>query len=334
MHFAAPDIKVRLSPLIVELGIQALQPPDMNIEIPDDIHESLRPVLLAYKSRLEARLSIVRKRGGDRSISYIKELMHVPFRLARFLGKHGITTWDAMRKRDIVAFLAENPNVKPTQLTRLLRALSENKPFAERRGSQAHGRRASQPVPLQEVLSPAEVNIFLDDVKARYTSAEYVAAWLVAKLGMTAAALYRLTADRLKLDSEGRVVIRPAMVWVILPKTVANIIASIADRTAPGWRSSPDNGLAHVSLFGNLLPDIDDFRKDALKSDACRLRASAVYAALLSGHQDRVTLHQSMGVSHATIASIERHLSIDLHRKLDPALVKKRNQKIVGNGDG
>lgn len=331
MHHAVPALKVKLSPLLVELEVDKLQPPEREVSIPDDISEQLRTGLVEYLDRLRRRLETVRKRGGTRRPPYLQNLLSIPIRLARFLDAAGIRSWDAMRKRDVVAFLAANPKVTPTQLSRLLRALSEDKPFAERRGRYVRGRGASKAVPLQEVMTPQAVDDYLSAVKDRCTTPEYLGAWLVAKMGMSAAAVHRLTADRLKVDPEGRVVIRPAEAWVVLPKAIGRQIGEIADLSAPGWRESKGNEFAHVRVFHKTLPKLDRFRDRVLGRDAWRLRASAVYAALLSGHLDRVTLHLTMGVSHATIASIERHLSADIHRKLDPALVRARNKVLTGD---
>lgn len=257
----------------------------------------------------------------------------MPVRLARFLQAEGITSWDGMRKRDIVSFLAANPLVRPTALTRLLRAISEDKPFSDRRGRYVRGRSASKPSPLQEVLSPAELDAALAGIKEARSDVEYAAAWLVGKLGMTAAAAHGLTADLLRLDEGGRLVIRPAKVWVVVPKSVAKVLTKVADEVAPGWTRAKDNEFEFIRLFDGKLPKLDDFRSDVLGGDARRLRASAVYTAMLRGNLDRVTLNQTMGVSIATITSIERHLSADVHRKLDPALVAERN-KVLRGDDG
>lgn len=331
MHHAVPELKVKLSPLLVELEVEKIEPPERDVQIPDDISEELRSGLVEYLARLRRRLETVRKRGGTRRPPYLQNLLSIPIRLARFLDSNGIKSWDAMRKRDVVAFIAENTKVTPTQLSRLLRALSEDKPFAERRGRYVRGRGASAPVPLQEVMTPAEVDAFLAEVKERCTTPEYLGAWLVARMGMSAAAVHRLTAERLKMDPEGRVVIRPAETWVVLPKSVGRQIGEVADKAAPGWRESKGKEFAHVRVFHKTLPKLDRFRDRVLGRDAWRLRASAVYAALLSGHLDRVTVHMTMGVSHSTIASIERHLSTDIHRKLDPALVRARNKVLTGD---
>lgn len=331
MHHAVPDLKVKLSPLLVELEIETIEPPERDVQIPDDISDELRSGLVEYLERLRRRLETVRKRGGTRRPPYLQELLKIPIRFARYLDANGIKTWDAMRKRDVVAFLAANPRVTSAQLSRLLRALSEDKPFAERRGRYVRGRGASAPVPLQEVMTPTEVDAFLAEVKERCTTPEYLGAWLVAKMGMSAAAVDRLAADRLKVDPEGRVVIRPAETWVMLPKSVGRQIGEVADKAAPGWRESKGKELAHVRVFHKTLPKLDIFRDRVLGRNAWQLRASAVYAALLSGHLDRVTVHMTMGASHSMIASIERHLSADIHRKLEPALVRARNKVLTGD---
>lgn len=331
MHHAVPALKVKLSPLLVELEVEKVQPPEREVPIPDDISEGLRVGLVEYLARLRRRLDTVRRRGGTRDPRYLSNLLNIAIRLARFLDANGIKTWDAMRKRDVVAFIAENPKVTPTRLSRLLRALSEDKPFADRRGRHVRGRGARAPVPLQEVMAPKEVDAFLEELKQRCTPAEYAAAWLVAKMGMSASAVHRLTADLLKVDADGRVVIRPADAWVVLPKGIGRQLAAIADSAAPGWRTAIGNQFAHVRVFHKSLPKLDVFRERVLLRDAWRLRASAVYAALLNGHLDRVTLRATMGVSHATIASIERHLSADIHRKLEPSVVRERNKVLTGD---
>lgn len=333
MRRACPELKVKLSPLLVDLQTEKVKPPDREPFIPDDLPEGLKAELIRYRDRLKRRHELLLKRGHSRSPRYLSELLKMPVRLARFLQAEGITSWDGMRKRDIVSFLAANPLVRPTALTRLLRAISEDKPFSERRGRYVRGRTASKPSPLQEVLSPAELDAALAGIKESRSDVEYAAAWLVGKLGMTAAAAHGLTADQLRLDEAGRLVIRPAKVWVVVPKSIAKILAKVADEVAPGWSGANANEFEFIRLFDGKLPKLDDFRGEVLGGDARRLRASAVYTAMLRGNLDRVTLNQTMGVSIATITSIERHLSSDLHRKVAPELVAARN-KVLRGDDG
>jgi hypothetical protein len=334
MRRACPELKVKLSPLLADVRTEKVKPPDREPFIPDDLPDGLKLELIRYRDRLKRRHELLLKRGHSRSPRYLSELMKMPVRLARFLQGEGITSWDGMRKRDIVSFLAANPLVRPTALARLLRAIGEDKPFSDRRGRYVRGRTASKPSPLQEVLSPAELDAALADIKESQSDVEYAAAWLVGKLGMTAAAAHGLTANLLRLDEGGRLVIRPAKVWVVVPKSVSKILMKVADEVAPGWSSAKDNEFEFIRLFDQKLPKLDDFRSEVLGGDARRLRASAVYTAMLRGTLDRVTLNQTMGVSIATITSIERHLSADMHRKVDPALVAERNKVLRGDDDG
>lgn len=331
MRNACQELRVRLSPLLADVQTEKVKPPDLEPFIPDDLPEGLKSELIRYRDRLKRRHELLLKRGHTRSRRYLSELLKLPVRLARHLNGEGITSWDAMRKRDIVGFLAANPLVRPTALTRLLRAIAEDKPFSERRGRYVRGRTASKPSPLQEVLSPAELEDVLAGIKESSTEVEYAAAWLVGKMGMTAAAAHGLTADMLKLDDTGRLVICPAKVWVVVPKSIARILIKVADQMAPGWRTAQGGEYEFIRLFDKNLSKLDDFRSGVLAGDARRLRASAVYTAMLRGNLDRVTINQTMGVSIATITSIERHLSVDLHGKVDPAIVAERNKVLRGD---
>lgn len=332
MRHACPELRVRLSPLLADLEL-TLKPIDRAARVPADLPEGLKDKLSEYKERLLRRQALLVKRGHERSHRYIDNLMIAPVRLARYLNAHGITSWDAMRKRDMVAFLEANPLVRPTALARFLRALTENEPFAERRGRYDRTRKASKATPLQDVLPPEELQRLLDDIKDASTEVEFIAAWLVGQLGMSASAARRLTADRLHLNTDGRLVIRPAEVWVVVPKAIARVLTTIADEAAPGWREAEGEALSFVRLFDGKLPGLDDFRRDVLRGKSRLMRASAIYAAMLRGHLDRVTLHKTMGVSHATIASIERHISSDVHRKLDRGVVEARNKVLRGDDD-
>ncbi len=184
MRRACPELKVKLSPLLADVRAEKVKPPDREPFIPDDLPEGLKSELVRYRDRLKRRHELLLKRGHSRSPRYLSELMKLPVRLARFLQSEGITSWDGMRKRDIVSFLAANPLVRPTALTRLLRAISEDKPFSDRRGRYVRGRSSSKPSPLQEVLSPAELDAALAGIKESRSDVEYAAAWLVGKLGM------------------------------------------------------------------------------------------------------------------------------------------------------
>lgn len=160
MRWATPELKLRLSPLLADLQVEKLERPPSTASIPEDLPERLRQGLVDYAERIERRQDRLLKNGHDRSPRYLKKLMQNPIRLARYLASVGITSWEGMRKRDLVGFLAANPKVPPTSLSRLLRALAEDKPFRDRRGRGPGGKKGGgvQPKPLQEVmlLAPTE----------------------------------------------------------------------------------------------------------------------------------------------------------------------------------
>lgn len=332
MRWATPELKLRLSPLLADLQVEKLERPPSTASIPEDLPERLRQGLVDYAERIERRQDRLLKNGHDRSPRYLKKLMQNPIRLARYLASVGITSWEGMRKRDLVGFLAANPKVPPTSLSRLLRALAEDKPFRDRRGRGPGGKKGGgvQPKPLQEVMSPEELNQTLEDIRATWSEAEYAMAWLICKMGQTAKAAHRFTVDRLKVDDAGRLVMRAADVWVVVPKSAAKVFSKLADEAAPGWRNASGNELEFIRLFERQIANLDDFRAEVLGGQARKLRASCVYAAMLRGNLDRVTINQTMGVSIATITSIERHLSSDVHRKLPPELVEERNKVLKG----
>jgi hypothetical protein len=332
MRWASPELKLRLSPLLVDLQVEKLERPPSTASVPDDLPDHLRQGLVEYAERLDRRQERLLKNGHVRSPRYLKKLMQNPIRLARHLASEGITSWEGMRKRDLVGFLAANPKVPPTSLSRFLRALAEDKPFRDRRGRGPGGKKKGgvQPKPLQEVMSPEELNQTLDEIRATWSEAEYAMAWLICKMGQTAKAAHRFTVDRLKIDDAGRLVMRAADVWVVVPKSAAKVFSKLADEAAPGWRNASGNELEFIRLFERQIANLDDFRAEVLGGQARKLRASCVYAAMLKGNLDRVTINQTMGVSIATITSIERHLSSDVHRKLSPELVEERNKVLKG----
>jgi Fe-S-cluster formation regulator IscX/YfhJ len=128
-------------------------------------------------------------------------------------------------------------------------------------------------------------------------------------------------------------VIQPALVWVEVPPRVADQFRNIIEPVEPSWGKVDPESLRHVTLFDHYITKLDDFSAKVLQGRTRLLRASAIFAAMLDGHLDRVTLRHTMGVSMPTILQLERLLSVDLHRRLDPGLVEARNAHITGQVD-
>ena len=193
--------------------------------------------------------------------------------------------------------------------------------------------RDSKRRPPPKVLRPEVLAEFLADVRERYSDHEYVLAWMVCRLGMIARHAYEITLDRIRLNDSGRMVVRPALVWVEMPQRVASQFRKIIESVEPNWGKVDPESLRHVTVFDHFIPRLNGFSANVLQGRARLLRASAIFAAMLDGHLDRVTLRHTMGVSMPTVIQLERLLAVDLHRRLDPALVEQRNAHITGKTD-
>lgn len=193
--------------------------------------------------------------------------------------------------------------------------------------------RDAQRRPPPTVVAPEVLTAFLADVRARCSTAEFLLAWMTCRLAMMVRPAYAITLDRFRLNEAGRLVIRPAKLWVEVPARIAPLFREIIAAVEPTWGTADPETLRHVTLFDHYISLIDDFATHVLQNRTRLLRSSGIYAAMLSGHLDRVTLHNTMGVSIPTIIQLERLVAVDVHRRLDADLVEQRNAHITGHGD-
>ncbi len=99
---------------------------------------------------------------------------------------------------------------------------------------------------------PEELKQILDRVQSENTEPEYLLAWLICKMGLTAQAAYDITLDKFEVNEAGRLAVRPARVWVLVPKSVAAIFERNIEQLFPGWRDATLEARSHMSLY--LLP--------------------------------------------------------------------------------
>jgi hypothetical protein len=336
LKYGTAPFRVMLAKRVAQLDDVDVRQPARSVRIPEGLPLPLCDGLVAFQQRLQARYDTLLQRGHTRSSAYVAEAMKAPIRLAVFLASIGIERWDVVRKRDLVAFFKNSPGVRRQHVERFMRSLEDHRPFRDRRGRPSEKRRgmrnAKRPPP--QILRPEVLTQFLADVRERYSAHEYVLAWLVGRLGMRATKAYRISLDRIRLTDNGRMVIRPAQLWVEVPARVANLFRTVIEGVEPSWGRVDPESLQHVTVFDHYIKDLDSFMATVLQGRTLLLRSSAVFAAMFAGHLDRVTLRQSMGVSMPTIIQLERLLSVDLHRRLDPDLVEQRNAHITGEIDG
>jgi hypothetical protein len=331
---AVPALQARVSALLKQAEVQEPRRERRQVSIPESLPEQMREVLVKYQAKLERRSDRLTEKGHTRSYTYAARLMSEPLRLSLYLVAEGHTSWLSMKRRDVVSFMAKNPAVLRTSVERFLRFLEEDRPFAAAANVQRKGAKrksgVGQSSPAHEVLSPEELKAILDRVRSENTEPEYLLTWLICKMGLTAQAAYDITLDKFEVNEAGRLAIRPARVWVLVPKSVATIFERNIELLFPGWRDATPEERSHMSLFTTTVPKVHTFVEQTLGQKARTLRASAIYAAMRAGHLDRVTLVETMGVSIATIQKLERLLSTDLHRTLPAAFVKERNKHIMG----
>lgn len=331
---AVPALQARVSALLKQAEVQEPRREPRQVSIPESIPEPMREVLLKYQAKHERRSARLTEKGHTRFYGHIARLMSEPRRLALYLAGEGHTTWLSMKRRDVVSFMAQNPSVLRTNMDRFLRFLEEDRPFVTASNVQRKGAKrksgVGQSSPAHDVLAPEELKALLDRVRAKNTEPEYLLTWLICKMGLTAQAASDITLDKFEINEAGRLAIRPARVWVLVPKGVAAIFERNIEMLFPGWRSAELEARSHMSLFTSTVPKVQAFISQHLGHKARTLRASAIYAAMRAGHLDRVTLVETMGVSVATIQKLERLLSADLHRTLPAAFVKERNKHIMG----
>lgn len=336
LKYGSAELRAALSKRIAALPNAEVRPATTSARIPDGLPQPLLDGLLAFEKRLQARYETLVERGHTRSHKYVAAAMKVPVRLAVFLAGEGIERWDIVRNRDLVAFFQKNPAAPRQPIERFLQSMEDHRPFRERRGRPAGGRKRMRDAkrrPPPQVLRPEILLQFLADVRERYSVHEYLLAWMVCRLGMIARHAYSITLDRIQLNDRGRMVIRPALVWVEVPQRVADQFRKIIEPVDPSWGKVDPESLRFVTLFDHYITDLDEFTAKVLQGRTRLLRASAIFAAMLDGHLDRVTLRHTMGVSMPTILQLERLLSVDLHRRLDPSLVEARNAHITGHVD-
>lgn len=332
LKYGSAELRAVLSRRIAALPNAEVRLATAGTRIPDGLPQPLLDGLLAFEKRLQARYEALVERGHTRSHDYVKTAMRVPIRLSVFLAGEGIDRWDVVRKRDLVAFFQKNPGALRQPIERFLRSMEDHLPFRDRRGRAAGGRKRMRDAdrrPPPQVLRPEILAQFLVDVRERFSVHEYVLAWMVCRLGIMVRHAYSITLDRIQLNDQGRMVIRPALLWVQVPTPVADRFRKIIEPVEPSWGRVDPELLRHVTLFDHYITNLKDFSATVLQGRARLLRTSAIFAAMLDGNLDRVTLRHTMGVSMPTILQLERLLSVDLHRRLDSSLVEARNAHIT-----
>lgn len=302
------------------------------VDIPNGLPEELDSLLCDYRALLIRRYSILIDKNHRRSPSYVVRAMLKPISFCVCLAKKGIQTWGQVGNTELASFLEDTRSKLSTCLKRFIKyAQNKKNPFKKptpnkpRRGG---GTLIETPRP--QIIHPNELRLFLERLRQVLDDDHYLWAWLVCKLGLTVKRASELTLADIKINEQGRCVLRPYEAWISLPKSIEAIVIEQANKLYPVWKSGSDSLLGKLKLLSSVGKTPDRFSYLYLQNKAVILRASAIYAMMENGHLDRVTLKKTIGISMATLAKLERLFSVDVHRRLDPEFIKLRNVHITG----
>ncbi len=294
--------------------------------LPAPLLERLQQWETRHRRRLETRL----RRGHLRSPNSLRLLMREPIALAQYLLEQKIESWEAMTITHRLDFARTQPAYVQKRLEPFIYFLEhpKNPPSRARKSSRSKRKTLLREAPNFELLQPEVLKQRLREARLRLSAPAYLLYWLVVRLGITAKVAYGLTLDRVTLTPEGKVMIRPAQWWIILPASLAETMAKQARFADPSWPYADPQSAPPLPIMSSILP------RNQLSSlyggEAKRLRASALYALMRAGQLNRRWLVQVTGVSYPTLTKLEMKLPADIHHLISPARIAARNAALLG----
>ncbi len=331
LKYAVPGLRdwllgiFKADDLIATQELRPVQYPDL----PTDLLEPLK----AWEAKNRARLNSRITNGYSRSPKALQRIMSEPISLAIFLSERGVGRWDIMTMHDRVAFAKTRPKRVQEKLRPFIAFLEGGNPFKTRRGRPPKkARKVIKETRQTPMLPPDVLKGRLKAARERLSDDQYLLYWLVAKLGLTAKAACGLTLDRVTINSQGRLVIRPADAWFALPKSVAPAMEALARAADPAWPYADPAAASPIPVTDSVVSQWR--RHEFFQSEARLLRSSAIYAAMHAGQLDRKSLMAITGVSHKTITNLEYLIPADIHSLGSHELIAARNTAILGEDDG
>lgn len=331
IEFAVEELKQKLTTMAAKHNLTVFPLPEMT-EIPKSLPLDLANLINDYRSILLKRYETLLIKGHSRSIYYVTRESTDAIRFVKYLDKIGVQNWTGVGRKQLVSYLADENAKLSNSLKRFIK-FSNNKKNPLRKIKTGKPKRSGTVLtetPRPKIVPPDIVDTLLQFIKLNHSSAEYLLAWFVCRMGLTLVKAYKLNLAQIKINDDGRCVIKPAEVWVSLPSNIENLLIDLADQNYPKWRVESEHKLAYLEFFPKLIPNRRDFSKKVLQGHSRELRSSAIFALMQKGHTDRVTIKRTTGMSMPTIVKLESLFSVDLHRRLDPEFIKLRNQHITG----
>jgi len=295
-------------------------------DLPEPLLERLKDWEDKNRRRLTARIN----NGYTRAPDTLRRKMAEPIALARFLADRGIERWETMTISDRIAFAKTRPKLVQQKLKAFITFIEGGNPFKTRRGRPPkRAKKVIRETRQTPILPPDELKARLREAKQRLPADQYLLYWLVAKLGLTAKAAYSLTLDRITINAQARLVIRPAEAWFSLPKSLAPTMEALARAADPAWPYEDPDKAPAIPVMEDVIPR-HRVGPDIFLGETTLLRSSAIHAAMHYGQLDRKTLAAITGVSLKTISDMEFLVPADIHSLVSHDLVAARNQAILG----
>ncbi|RUM49925.1 MAG: hypothetical protein DSY85_14650 [Marinomonas sp.] len=334
IEFSVIELRRKIVSSLSQLSAP-VRPKLVEIDIPTDITPEMASLLSEFKTLLTRRFEILIDKGHSRSPNYVYRSMIKPISFCQFLTQEGFVAWGQIGKTQLASYLDQKGTRLSNCLKRFIKyAETRKNPFKKApQTKRKRGGSALIETPRPQIVSPNELTSFIKALKNTLPQEEYLFAWFVCKLGLTVKKTNDLTLADININESGRCVIKPAEVWVALPKEIEKTVVLLADMQNPLWRNLEPSVLIHFKLFAGVIESLNGYTSRVFQGKTKILRSSAIYAMMEMGHLDRVTLKKTIGVSMPTLAKLERLFSVDVHRKLDPEFIKLRNAHILGEKD-
>ncbi len=324
-------LKYKLIEIKEQYQLEAFPIPDP-LPIPADLPEDFQEILNSYQDKFLRRYSILLSKGHKRTQDYSRREMNIALKFVRYLAKQGYTDWLQIGETQLLRYLEDEQIQFSPSLKKFIKFAQDKKNPFKKAKSGKRKKKASvlTSTPLPKVVSKQIVKELLKQIQSEYGDTAFALAWLVCKMGLRLKEAYHLPLSRIKINKDKQCVIKPNEVWVALPGNVQSILTNLIETYYPNWQSIPDEKSQYFEIFPHYIKNLDYFGKEILQSRTNELRSSAILALMQKGYQDRITLKTAIGVSMPTVAKLECLLSVDMHRKLEPELIKARNAVILG----
>lgn len=245
-------------------------------------------------------------------------------RFCAYLESDGITLWVNVAQRHIDGYIAETTQEAAQRAYTFLRFVTKR--FRIR--SQFKRPANRKPHVRPRLVSMTGLDQVLDCAKSSSDTEVMLALFLVVLYGQTLAALLRLTTEDIT-ETESGYQIKFNEAWIPLDDETSEIVRRhLAAREA--HLSKKPGSIPSLNLFWCKYAAFGDRVAKITKIPLKNLRITALANILKTGFTDRHGLHASLGVSQATVATLERVCGWDFQSAVSDEAAQIRRDLIDG----